>query len=82
MAVILVVAALAAVGWWVWEKSHRKTHPVPPGLQAGTEDRGQLADMFGDLQMGHRPPAAQLLSTISWIAENDYPARGELAVDA
>ena len=29
-----------------------------------------------------RPPAAQLLSTITWIAENDYPARGELAVDA
>jgi glutathione S-transferase len=21
------------VGWWAWEKSHRKTHPVPPGLQ-------------------------------------------------
>jgi len=23
----------AAVGWWAWERSHRKTHPVPAGLQ-------------------------------------------------
>ncbi len=35
MAVILILAALVALGWWAWEKSHRKTHPVPPGLQVG-----------------------------------------------
>lgn len=23
----------AALGWWLVEKSHRKTHPVPPGVQ-------------------------------------------------
>jgi hypothetical protein len=26
----LAVAAVAGlVGWWAWEKAHRKTHPVP-----------------------------------------------------
>jgi glutathione S-transferase len=26
-------AAAALVAWWAWEKSHRRTHPVPPGFQ-------------------------------------------------
>ena len=30
---IALAAGGALVGWWVWEKSHRKTHPVPPGVQ-------------------------------------------------
>jgi glutathione S-transferase len=30
---IALTAAGGLVGWWAWEKSHRKTHPVPPGLQ-------------------------------------------------
>ncbi len=21
------------MGWWAWEKAHRRSHPVPPGLQ-------------------------------------------------
>jgi glutathione S-transferase len=27
----LLVVATALVAWWAWEKSHRKTHPVPHG---------------------------------------------------
>lgn len=33
IAPLALATAGAAVGWWAWEKSHRKTHPVPPGLQ-------------------------------------------------
>ena len=31
----LLVALAAAVGWWAFEKSQRRTRPVPPGFQAG-----------------------------------------------
>jgi glutathione S-transferase len=30
----LIVLLLAGAVWWVWEKSHRRTHPVTPGWQA------------------------------------------------
>lgn len=33
MTVVVVALAAAFVAWWAWEKSHRKTHPVPPGLR-------------------------------------------------
>jgi glutathione S-transferase len=29
----IALAAGGFLGWWAWEKSHRKTHPVPPGLR-------------------------------------------------
>jgi len=29
---ITVAIAMGLVGWWAWEKSHRKTHPVAPGI--------------------------------------------------
>ena len=31
---IALIALAAAVGWWFWEKSHRRTHAVAPGHQA------------------------------------------------
>ncbi len=31
---IALVAGSGLVGWWAWEKSHRKTHPVPAGFRA------------------------------------------------
>jgi len=35
MSVVLVVIALvAAATWYAWERGHRRTHPVPAGLQA------------------------------------------------
>jgi glutathione S-transferase len=30
----IALAAGGLLGWWAWETSHRKTHPVPPGLRA------------------------------------------------
>lgn len=33
LATLLVLALVAAVGWWVWERSRRRTHPVPEGHQ-------------------------------------------------
>lgn len=30
---LAVAAAMALAAWWAWERSHRQTHPVPPGLQ-------------------------------------------------
>jgi len=36
--VIFLLALLAAaVAWWAWEKAHRRTHPVPGGLQPDIE---------------------------------------------
>jgi glutathione S-transferase len=29
---LLLALLAAAVVWWAWEKRHRRTHPVPPGL--------------------------------------------------
>ncbi|MCP5056615.1 MAG: glutathione S-transferase family protein [bacterium] len=31
---IAIVAVAAALAWWLWEKSRRKTHPVPACLRA------------------------------------------------
>ena len=33
MGAALLALLGAALGWWLWERSHRKTHPVPAGLQ-------------------------------------------------
>jgi hypothetical protein len=30
---LLLALAAAGVGWWAWEKRHRRAHPVPAGLQ-------------------------------------------------
>lgn len=39
MSTLLATGAvlLGGLGWWGWEKSHRKTHPVPPGHRAEIE---------------------------------------------
>ena len=29
----ILISLVAAVGWWAWEKSHRRTSPVPHGYQ-------------------------------------------------
>ena len=34
MTLLFVVVAVALVGWWAWERSQRRTHPMPEGLQA------------------------------------------------
>jgi glutathione S-transferase len=31
---VLVILGLAGGAWYTWERSHRRTHPVPAGLQA------------------------------------------------
>ena len=30
---LTLAAAVGLVGWWAWERSHRKTYSVPPGIQ-------------------------------------------------
>ena len=37
MSVFLLGVLVAAVVWWVWEKSRRKTHSVPPGYRPELE---------------------------------------------
>ena len=32
---LALATATGLGGWWAWEKAHRKTHPVAPGLQPG-----------------------------------------------
>jgi len=34
---LLIGAIVAAVAWWAWERSRRRTHPVPAGFQADVE---------------------------------------------
>ena len=37
MSTLLVALVIAAVAGWAWEKDHRRTHPVPTGLQADVD---------------------------------------------
>jgi len=34
---LLLSSILCAVGWWAWEKVHRRTHPVPEGYRPELE---------------------------------------------
>ena len=34
---LLLASFMAALAWWAWERSHRRTHPVPAGLQLHIE---------------------------------------------
>ena len=77
--------AADARGWGLYfSAAMKETEPerfTEPGLFLVRRDGTLYFSVVQTMPFG-RPPAAQLLSTISWIAENDYPARGELAVDA
>jgi glutathione S-transferase len=34
---LLLASFMAALAWWAWERSHRRTHPVPAGIQLDIE---------------------------------------------
>ncbi len=72
----LALAALAGlIGWWAWEKSHRKTHPVPAGIQA----RIDLA-YEEEFELYHNPLSLCSMKTRVCMAELHLPYKGH-AID-
>jgi len=72
----LVLVSLAfLVGWWAWEKSHRKTHPVPPGIQKNID----LA-YEEEFELYHNPLSLCSMKTRVCMAELQIPYKGH-AID-
>jgi glutathione S-transferase len=67
------VAALAA--WWAWEKAHRRTHPVPPGLQAEID-----LPYEEEFELYHNALSLCSMKTRLCMAELGIPYRGH-AID-
>lgn len=58
-------------------KDKEPAHFVEPGIFLVQPDGMLYASMLQSMPFT-RPPAKELLSSIEWILEHDYPARGEM----
>jgi len=72
---LAAAAAAGLVGWWAWEKSHRKTHPVPPGIQEDI-DLGHEAEF----ELYHNALSLCSMKTRVCMAELQVPYKGH-AID-
>jgi glutathione S-transferase len=72
---LALAAAAGLVGWWVWEKSHRKTHPVPPGLQKDIELPHEQ-----EFELYHNALSLCSMKTRACMAELEVPYKGH-AID-
>ena len=70
-----VAAAAGLVGWWAWEKSHRKTHPVPPGIQKDIDLAYQE-----EFELYHNALSLCSMKTRVCMAELQVPYKGH-AID-
>jgi glutathione S-transferase len=70
---LAAVTGLAA--WWAWEKSNRKTHPVPPGIQTDIDLPHEE-----EFELYHNALSLCSMKTRVCMAELKLPYRGH-AVD-
>jgi glutathione S-transferase len=63
------------VGWWVWEKSHRRTHAVPAGIQPNVTLPHQA-----EFELYHNALSLCSMKTRVCMAELGIPYRGH-AID-
>jgi glutathione S-transferase len=68
---LALLAAAGLVGWWAWEKSHRKTHPVAAGLQEGID----LAHEE-EFELYHNALSLCSMKTRACLAELGIPYKG------
>jgi len=72
----LALAAVAGlVGWWAWEKSNRRTHPVQPGLQADID-----LPYEQPFELYHNALSLCSMKTRACLAELQVPYKGH-AID-
>jgi hypothetical protein len=62
---------VALVGWWAWERSHRRRHPVPPGLQTDVEIPWEQ-----EFELYHNALSLCSMKTRVCLAELRIPYRG------
>jgi glutathione S-transferase len=72
---LVLAAAAGLVGWWGWEKSHRKTHPVRPGFQ---KDINLVYEE--EFELYHNPLSLCSMKTRVCMAELQVPYKGH-AID-
>jgi glutathione S-transferase len=72
---LALAGAAGLVGAWSWEKSHRKTHPVAPGLQKDVELPHQQ-----EFELYHNALSLCSMKTRVCMAELRIPYRGH-AID-
>jgi glutathione S-transferase len=68
---VVVVVAAALVAWWAWERSHRRTYPVPPGLQTDV-----TLPHEAEFELYHNALSLCSMKTRVCLAELGVPYRG------
>ena len=72
---LALAAAAGLIGWWAWEKSHRKTHPVRPGIQKDID-----LPYEEEFELYHNPLSLCSMKTRVCMAELQVPYKGH-AID-
>jgi glutathione S-transferase len=72
---LALAAAAGLAGWWAFEKSHRKTHPVPPGIQNAIHLAHEA-----EFELYHNALSLCSMKTRVCLAELRIPYRGH-AID-
>jgi tetrachloro-p-hydroquinone reductive dehalogenase len=72
---LALAAAAGLCGWWAWEKSHRRTHPVPPGIR-----KDILLAHESEFELYHNPLSLCSMKTRVCLAELRIPYEGH-AID-
>jgi len=62
---------VALVAWWAWEKAHRRTHAVPPGLREDV-----TVPHEEELELHHNALSLCSMKTRTCLAELELPYRG------